>query len=148
MAALLLRYGISVTTIRDFPLVSCSILALPRIRTLPLPLAYASMTPSRPTICPPVGKSGAGIILRSLSSGISGSSMTAHSAFTTSLSNEAEDSAVLDSSNHEGCTHRRLCGGMFVAMPTAIPVAPFRRRQGTRAGSNVGSSEEASKLGT
>ena len=33
----------------------------------------------------------------------------------------------------------RLCGGMLVAMPTAIPVAPLIRRLGMRAGSTTGS---------
>jgi hypothetical protein len=33
----------------------------------------------------------------------------------------------------------RLCGGMLVAMPTAIPVDPFMRRLGSAAGSTVGS---------
>ena len=33
----------------------------------------------------------------------------------------------------------RLCGGMFVAMPTAMPPEPLTRRFGTRAGRTVGS---------
>ena len=33
----------------------------------------------------------------------------------------------------------RLCGGMFVAMPTAMPDEPFRRRFGSFAGRTVGS---------
>src|SRR5713101_876371 len=32
---------------------------------------------------------------------------------------------------------RRLCGGMFVVMPTAIPVAPLMSRFGMRAGRTV-----------
>ncbi len=36
-------------------------------------------------------------------------------------------------------TSRRLCGGMFVAMPTAIPDEPLTSRFGKRAGSTVGS---------
>jgi hypothetical protein len=36
-------------------------------------------------------------------------------------------------------TSDRLCGGMLVAMPTAIPVAPFTSRLGMRAGSTTGS---------
>ena len=39
---------------------------------------------------------------------------------------------------------RRLCGGMLVVMPTAIPVAPFNSRLGIRAGSTAGSSSEPS----
>jgi hypothetical protein len=41
-------------------------------------------------------------------------------------------------------TSRRLCGGMFVAMPTAMPEAPLTRRLGTRAGSTSGSVSEPS----
>jgi hypothetical protein len=36
-------------------------------------------------------------------------------------------------------TSPRLCGGIFVAMPTAMPSAPFTRRFGNFAGSTVGS---------
>ena len=37
-------------------------------------------------------------------------------------------------------TSRRLWGGILVAIPTAIPAAPFTSRCGTLAGSTVGSS--------
>jgi hypothetical protein len=36
-------------------------------------------------------------------------------------------------------TSPRLCGGIFVAMPTAMPPAPFTNRLGKRAGSTTGS---------
>ena len=36
-------------------------------------------------------------------------------------------------------TSRRLCVGMFVAMPTAMPVEPLTSRFGKRAGRTVGS---------
>ena len=36
-------------------------------------------------------------------------------------------------------TSPRLCGGMFVAIPTAIPTEPFTSRFGIREGSTVGS---------
>ena len=36
-------------------------------------------------------------------------------------------------------TSRMLCGGMFVAMPTAMPDDPLTSRFGKRAGSTVGS---------
>ena len=36
-------------------------------------------------------------------------------------------------------TSRRLCGGMLVAMPTAMPADPLTRRFGNRAGRTVGS---------
>ena len=45
-------------------------------------------------------------------------------------------------------TSPRLCGGIFVAIPTAIPVDPFIRRFGDFAGSTDGSSSDSSKLGT
>jgi hypothetical protein len=34
-------------------------------------------------------------------------------------------------------TSRRLCGGMFVAMPTAMPDEPLTSRLGNRAGRTV-----------
>jgi hypothetical protein len=34
----------------------------------------------------------------------------------------------------------RLCGGMFVAIPTAMPLAPLTSRFGNRAGRTTGSS--------
>ena len=36
-------------------------------------------------------------------------------------------------------TSPRLCGGMLVAMPTAIPVVPLINRLGIRAGNTTGS---------
>ena len=41
----------------------------------------------------------------------------------------------------------RLCGGMFVAIPTAMPELPLMRRLGTLAGRTVGSSRRPSKFG-
>jgi len=41
-------------------------------------------------------------------------------------------------------TSPRLCGGMFVAMPTAIPEEPLTRRFGYFAGSTAGSLSEPS----
>ncbi len=66
----------------------------------------------------PVGKSGPLMIARMSAAVISGLSMSATHAETTS---------------------RRLCGGMFVAMPTAMPLDPLTSRFGTAAGSTVGS---------
>ncbi len=37
-------------------------------------------------------------------------------------------------------TSERLCGGMLVAIPTAIPVEPLIKSCGTLAGSTIGSS--------
>ena len=44
-------------------------------------------------------------------------------------------------------TSLRLWGGMFVAIPTAIPELPLIRRFGTFPGRTVGSSIRPSKLG-
>ena len=38
----------------------------------------------------------------------------------------------------------RLCGGMFVAMPTAMPLEPLTSRFGKRAGRTSGSCSEPS----
>ena len=38
----------------------------------------------------------------------------------------------------------RLCGGMLVAMPTAMPDEPFTSRLGNRAGSTTGSRRRSS----
>ena len=40
-----------------------------------------------------------------------------------------------------------LCGGMFVAMPTAMPDVPLTRRFGTFEGKTIGSFVELSKFG-
>ncbi len=60
--------------------------------------------PARPRIKPPVGKSGPGTISRILAIGVCGSSISAMVASMISL---------------------RLCGGMLVAMPTAMPDEPL-----------------------
>ena len=41
-------------------------------------------------------------------------------------------------------TSPRLCGGMLVAMPTAMPADPLTSRLGTRDGSTVGSRRRSS----
>ena len=71
----------------------------------------------------PVGKSGPFTYLESFSTSAAGSSINATSASTISL---------------------RLCGGMFVAMPTAIPVDPLTSRFGKREGSTCGSLRDSS----
>ena len=38
----------------------------------------------------------------------------------------------------------RLCGGIFVAMPTAMPSEPLSSRFGTRVGRTVGSLSDSS----
>ena len=83
----------------------------------------ADRAPFRPKICPPVGKSGPGtIVFNSLSSN-SGFSINASVALITSP---------------------RLCGGILVAIPTAIPFAPLTSRLGKRAGKTTGSRSELS----
>ncbi len=67
---------------------------------------------------PAVGKSGAGTMAMSSSMSIAGLPRTAMQASTTSF---------------------RLCGGMFVAIPTAMPEEPFTSRFGSRAGRMRGS---------
>ena len=74
--------------------------------------------PSEPMMMAPVGKSGPGMTCMSSSTVISGLSMKAQVASTVSA---------------------RLCGGMLVAMPTAMPEEPLTSRFGKRAGSTVGS---------
>ncbi len=79
--------------------------------------------PSTPVMMPAVGKSGPGTCFIRSSMVASGLSMSATQALTTSF---------------------RLCGGMLVAMPTAMPDEPFTSRFGTRAGSTTGSCSEPS----
>ena len=69
---------------------------------------------------PPDGKSGPGRILIISSIEILVSSITAHTASINSP---------------------KLWGGIFVAIPTAIPVDPFIKRLGRAAGKTVGSVE-------
>ena len=72
---------------------------------------------------PAVGKSGPGTICISWPSVISGFSMSAMQAEMISV---------------------RLCGGIFVAMPTAMPDEPLINRFGMRAGSTAGSLSDSS----
>ncbi len=53
-------------------------------------------------------------------------------------------SGCLISSIVASMTSERLCGGMLVAMPTAMPVDPLTRRLGNFAGSTIGSTSEPS----
>ena len=74
--------------------------------------------PDRPAMLPPVGKSGPGKIETISSIEIVGSSIRAQTASINS---------------------RKLCGGMLVAMPTAIPVEPFINKPGRLEGKTDGS---------
>ena len=71
---------------------------------LPRPVRYAASMPSRPAMYAPVGKSGPGTIFITSFSVASGFSISKIAASTIS---------------------RRLCGGILVAMPTAMPLAPL-----------------------
>jgi hypothetical protein len=120
------RYGKDLTIILClFPdISSISVSALTTI--LPLPVVYASFIPSLPRIKPSVGKSGPLTVFISSSSDISGLSII---ALTPSI------------------TSPRLCGGIFVAIPTAIPEEPLTNSAGILAGNTVGSCNLPSKLG-
>ena len=72
---------------------------------------------------PPVGKSGPLTCFMSFSTSVSGSSIIPTIASTTSASR---------------------CGGMFVAMPTAIPADPLINKFGSLAGKTVGSDSDPS----
>ena len=63
---------------------------------------------------PPVGKSG---------------------AFRMPAISASEISGLASRASAASATLRRLCGGMLVAMPTAMPCEPFTSRFGKRAGS-------------
>ena len=83
--------------------------------------------PLRPMMMPRVGKSGPLMwAMRSVSvaSGLSSTQM------------------------HAPITSRRLCGGMFVAMPTAMPEEPLTSRFGKRLGRTRGSLRLSSKFGS
>ena len=108
----------------SFPSTS-SISALPLSTILPLPVWKASFTPSYPWIVPPVGKSG---------------------AFTNSIKPSISIELFLMYSKVPLITSVKLCGGIFVAIPTAIPEAPFTRSAGIFVGRTVGSLRVSSKF--
>ena len=81
------------------------------------------MIPARPRMLPPVGKSGP------LTNCISSSGVASGWSIRWIVAS---------------ITSPRLCGGMFVAIPTAMPWLPLTSRLGKRAGSTVGSSREPS----
>ena len=78
--------------------------------------------PSRPTIRPWVGKSGP--LTRSMHA------VRASSGSASGWSSTQKTAAA---------TSRRLCGGMLVAMPTAMPAEPLISRFGMRPGRTSGS---------
>ena len=92
-------------------------LAVARVRKMPRPVSYASLMPSRPTMRPPVGRSGPG---------------------TNRIKASSEASGLRSRWRAAAITSPRLCGAMLVAMPTAMPDAPFTSRLGRPAGSTSG----------
>ncbi len=129
--ALFTWYGSSVTMIEVRSPRTSSNATWARITTRPRPCAYicrmastVSHSPVRMLRCfsnrkivPPVGKSGPSTYLHRSSEVSSGSSMSAIVASTISP---------------------RWWGGMFVAIPTAMPVEPLTRRLGSLAGRTDG----------
>jgi len=84
---------------------------------------YALWTAFRPTMFAPVGKSG---------------------PLTCSIRSSTVQSGSLISATVASITSPRLCGGMFVDIPTAIPEEPLTSRLGNAAGNTSGSSSRSS----
>ena len=101
--------------------------AVPLTTIWPRPVSYASLIPSEPMIVAPVGKSG---------------------PWTRFMSWPVVASGSLSSRYIASQSSNRLWGGMFVAIPTAIPAAPLSSRFGSLAGRSTGSCRLASKLST
>ena len=118
------RCGISVTTMRHMPRPRSSVCQRARTRKPPRPVSYASRIFSGgSTTMPPVGKSGPRMT-------VSRSSVVAL--------------LLSISSKQPSISSATLCGGMFVAMPTAMPLDPFANRFGNAAGRTTGSCLEPS----
>ena len=97
--------------------------ALPRSRRCPRPVSYISRIGPNPHSVPPVGKSG---------------------PFTNCIRSATVASGWSIRWIVPSTISPRLCGGMLVAMPTAMPVEPLTSRFGMRAGSTLGSSSFSS----
>ena len=123
--ALFTWYGISVIIRESLPLLFGSTCAVPLILTFPLPVLYASLIPSIPKAFPAVGKSG---------------------PFMCFIKSSTPQSGLSIASIKPSITSVRLCGGIFVAIPTAIPSDPFTKRFGKTAGRTAGSFKVSSKL--
>ena len=92
----------------------------------PFPVSYAFLIPELPKIIPPVGKSGPFICSINPLTSISGLSMYA---------------------TQPSITSPKLWGGIFVAIPTAIPIVPFTKIFGNLDGNTDGSFSLSSKFG-
>ena len=121
-----------------FPLLSSRTSHFDLMWNLPFPVEYMSKIPSMPWIDAPVGKSGPVICSMYFSIESSGvcnfSSPCSIISFTWRLTAPA--------------TSVKLCGGIFVAIPTAIPSLPLSSKLGSFAGNTVGSFSESSKFGS
>ena len=116
--ALLIWYGIDEITSLSLPFFKFSTDISPRILNEPLPVLYPCLIISLPIITPPVGKSGPG---------------------TCFINSFILISLFLINASVASTTSPKLCGGILVAIPTAIPPAPFTKRFGYWAGKTVGS---------
>ncbi len=116
--------GSSVTTSCHWPRARSSIFHFARTFRLPRPVSYAAeISVSLEMIWPPPGKSGPGIKL---------------------ISSACVSFGLRISATAAAATSRRLCDGISVARPTAMPDAPFSSTNGMRLGSVFGSSNEPS----
>ena len=109
----------------SFPFAAFSMCALARIFILPRPVSYACFNPSIPIIRPAVGKSGP--LMCSINSSV-----------------EIFSFSIIET--RPSIISFKLCGGIFVAIPTAIPSDPLINNVGTKEGKTVGSLSVSSKL--
>mmetsp|Transcript_12608 Transcript_12608/g.17980 ORF Transcript_12608/g.17980 Transcript_12608/m.17980 type:complete len:302 (+) Transcript_12608:1604-2509(+) len=109
----------------------CSTWVMARTTIPPFPVLYNFRASEVPSMDAPVGKSGAGTMSKSRSSASGGES----------------SSRLCVSAMEASMSSLRLCGGTLVAIPTAIPAHPLRRRRGSLAGRTMGSISFPSKLG-
>ena len=105
------------------PFLKCSMRARACIWMLPCPVVYAWRMPAVPRMIAAVGKSGPG---------------------STSMRSSIVAPGRPARSRQASMTSPRLCGGMLVAIPTAMPDEPLTSRLGKRAGSTRGSWREPS----
>ena len=122
-------YGMALITslsLSDF-LLPGSNSTFPRSLILPTPVSYILISSLLLTTRPPVGKSGPGMY--SISSAVVISSLSIYAS-----------TALITSS--------RLCVGMLVVIPTAIPSEPLISIFGTLTGRTEGSFSVSSKFGT
>ena len=102
---------------------SLSISVFARIEIRPRPVRYASTMPARPLIIPAVGKSGPGT--KFMSSSIVKSGLAINPSVASKIS-------------------VKLWGGIFVAIPTAIPEEPLISKLGIRVGNTTGANSVSS----